>query len=108
MRGATLSRAIEDPLCGFRCFPLEPTVRLLDRVRLGDRMEFDPAIVVRLAWEGIPVLNVPTRVGSHADGVSHFRLVRDNLLIARAYAGLSLALLARLFPVVRRGRRATR
>lgn len=108
VRGATLSRAIQDPLCGFRCFPLEPTVRLLDRVSLGDRMEFDPAIVVRLVWEGVPVLNVPTRVRYLAHGISHFRLVRDNLLIARAYAGLSLALLARLSPIANRSRQAVR
>ena len=95
VRGVTLSRDVRDPLCGFRCFPLDPTVRLLDQVILGDRMDFDPVIVVRLVWAGVPVVNVPTRVRYHTGGLSHFRLVRDNLLIARAYARLALAVLAK-------------
>jgi hypothetical protein len=58
----TGSFAIEDPLCGFRCFRCGVTVPLLDAVSLGDRMEFDLEIVVRLAWDGVPIVNVPTRV----------------------------------------------
>ena len=84
----TGSRAIEDPLCGFRCFPLEPTVALLERERLGSRMDFDPEIVVRLAWLGVPVVNVPVRVRYFAGGRSHFRMVRDNARIVRTYARL--------------------
>lgn len=84
----TASYAIRDPLCGFRCFPLEPTMSLLRRCRLGNRMEFDVEIVVRLAWEGIPIVNVPTRVRYFPDGLSNFRLVRDNALIALAYTRL--------------------
>ncbi len=87
----TGSYAIEDPLCGFRCFPLRRTVPLLDAVRLGDRMEFDPEIVVRLAWAGVPIVNVPTRVRYFRGGLSNFRMVRDNALIVRAYARLVLA-----------------
>jgi glycosyltransferase involved in cell wall biosynthesis len=87
----TGSFAIEDPLCGFRCFPLRRTVPLLDAVSLGDRMEFDPEIVVRLAWDGVPIVNVPTRVRYFTGGLSNFRIVRDNALIVRAYARLVLA-----------------
>src|SRR5439155_1153713 len=75
--GYTGSFAVRDPLCGFRCFPLAPTVGLLDRYRLGDRMDFDPEIVVRLAWEGVPIVNVPVRVRYFPQGRSHFRLIRD-------------------------------
>jgi glycosyltransferase involved in cell wall biosynthesis len=84
----TGSLAIRDPLCGFRCFPLARTLPLLDRVTLGDRMDFDPEIVVRLAWEGVPIVNVPTRVRYFPDGLSHFRMVRDNVRIARTYLRL--------------------
>ena len=84
----TGSFAIEDPLCGFRCFPLRRTIPLLDAVDLGDRMEFDPEIVVRLAWNGVPIVNVPTRVRYFQDGLSNFRMVRDNALIVRAYTRL--------------------
>src|SRR5262249_59748331 len=68
----TGSRAIEDPLCGFRCLPLRRTISLLDAVRLGERMDFDPEIVVRLAWDGASVVNVPTRVPYFHGGLSHF------------------------------------
>jgi len=90
----TGSFAIEDPLCGFRCFPLRRTIPMLGAVRLGDRMEFDPEIVVRLAWDGVPIVNVPTRVRYFHGGLSNFRMVRDNALIVRAYARL---VRARLF-----------
>ncbi len=93
--GYTGSRAVHDPLCGFRCFPLEPTVALLDRHRLGDRMDFDPEIVVRLAWAGVPIVNVPVRVRYFPGGRSHFRLVRDNVIIAATYGRLLLALIGR-------------
>src|SRR5262249_48127900 len=64
---------------------------LLDAVGLGDRMEFDPEIVVRLAWDGVPIVNVPTRVRYFPGGLSNFRMVRDNALIVRAYTRLVLA-----------------
>ncbi len=92
----TLSFSIRDPLCGFRCVPLEPTVSLIRRNGLGDRMEFDPVIAVRLAWDGIPVVNVPTRVRYFRDGLSHFHLIWDNVRLARAYIKLFFGMLLRL------------
>jgi GT2 family glycosyltransferase len=87
----TGSFAVHDPLCGFRCFPLAPTLAVLERHRFGDRMDFDPEIVVRLVWAGVPVVNVPVRVRYFAGGRSHFRLVRDNALIAATYTRLFFA-----------------
>jgi hypothetical protein len=43
---------------------------------------------VRLAWEGVPIINIPTRVRYFRGGLSHFRMVRDNLLIIRTYIRL--------------------
>jgi glycosyltransferase involved in cell wall biosynthesis len=91
----TGSLAVKDPLCGFRCFPLSRTMPLLGAVGLGDRMEFDPEIVVRLAWTGIPIVNIPTRVRYFRGGLSNFRMVRDNRLIVRAYTRLVAARLFR-------------
>jgi GT2 family glycosyltransferase len=91
----TGSFAVHDPLCGFRCFPLAPTLAALERHRFGDRMEFDPEVVVRLVWAGLPVVNVPVRVRYFAEGRSHFRLVRDNALIASTYARLFVARVGR-------------
>jgi glycosyltransferase involved in cell wall biosynthesis len=94
--GETWSLAVTDPLCGFRCVPLEPTLRLMHRVRLGDRMEFDPEIVVRLVWEGVPVVNVPTRVRYFPGGLSHFDFVGDNARLTWTYLRLAGARVPRL------------
>ena len=103
----TLSFDIEDPLCGFRCFPLEETVRLLDRNALGDRMDFDPEIAVRLYWEGLPIVSVPTRVRYHEGGLSHFAPAYDSWLIAKAHGRLVAGMLPRALGLVARhgGRR---
>jgi glycosyltransferase involved in cell wall biosynthesis len=93
--GYTGSFAVHDPLCGFRCFPLAATLAVLDRHRFGDRMDFDPEIVVRLAWAGLPIVNVPVRVRYFAQGRSHFRLVRDNARITATYGRLLLARISR-------------
>jgi hypothetical protein len=90
-----LSFAIRDPLCGFRCFPLEPTLALLAERALGDHMEFDPEIAVRLAWRGLAVVNVPIPVVYRAGGLSHFKNVADTLRIAAAHARLVAGMLPR-------------
>ena len=84
----TWSFAIHDPLCGFRCFPLAPTITLLDRVETGNRMDFDVDVVVRLAWAGVPIENVPTRVVYHEGGISHFQLFYDNVRLVALHTRL--------------------
>jgi glycosyltransferase involved in cell wall biosynthesis len=92
----TLSLAIRDSMCGFRVYPLAPVMTLLGRRTLGRRMNFDTDIVVRLFWAGVPVVNLPTRVGYPSDGVSHFRALRDNVLITRMHTVLFFGMLLRL------------
>lgn len=92
----TLSLQIRDAMCGFRVYPLAPVLVLLEREKLGRRMNFDPEVLVRLHWAGVPVLNLPTRVGYPTDGVSHFQLWHDNVLISRMHALLFLGMLRRL------------
>lgn len=92
----TLSFQIEDSMCGFRVYPLKWVIRLLDESRLGDRMEFDVEILVRASWRGSRFINVPTRVEYPVDGISHFRMFRDNLLISKMHAKLFFGLLVRL------------
>jgi glycosyltransferase involved in cell wall biosynthesis len=92
----TLSFAIRDSMCGFRLYPLQAVGPLLDGARIGQRMDFDTEVLVRLYWRGVPVVNRPTRVTYPADGVSHFRVWRDNLLISRMHARLFLGMLLRL------------
>lgn len=89
------SFAIRDPMCGFRCVPLSSVVRVLDRVRCGDRMDFDPEIAVRLVWEGVPVINLPSRVTYAPGGVSHFAMLWDNVLISWRHTRLVGGMLIR-------------
>ena len=92
----TLSLEIRDAMCGFRVYPIAPTLALADRVRLGTRMEFDAEVIVRLSWDGVRVVNLSTPVTYRVDGVSHFRLWRDNLRISRMHARLFFGMLRRL------------
>ena len=94
---ASVALAIRDPLCGYRCIPLAPTLALLDAHSCGDHMEFDPELAVRLVWRGLEVVNVPTRVRYFAGGVSHFDLWMDNVRISGSHARLFFGMLARGF-----------
>ena len=89
----TLSLAIRDSMCGFRIYPLAPTLALIDTVAIGKRMDFDTDILVRLAWRDQPMRWLPVRVHYPADGLSHFRLWRDNALISSMHAKLFFGML---------------
>ncbi|HET6438008.1 MAG TPA: glycosyltransferase family 2 protein [Anaeromyxobacter sp.] len=92
----TGGRVIEDPLCGYRLYPVEAALRAGSR---GDRMEFDAEIAVRMVWQGEPVVNLPTRVrylSPEQGGVSHFRLLRDNARISWAHTRMCTGALIRL------------
>ncbi|MBP0597858.1 glycosyltransferase family 2 protein [Herbaspirillum sp. LeCh32-8] len=91
----TLSLEISDSMCGFRVYPLAPVLKLLDSVRIGRRMDFDTEILVRLQWRGLRILDQPTRVHYPTDGVSHFKVWLDNVLISRMHARLFFGMLPR-------------
>jgi len=84
----TRGRVRGDAMCGFRLYPLAPTAALLERVGLASGMSFDIEILVRLAWEGLPVESVATRVVYPDGGVSHFRMLRDNVRISATHTRL--------------------
>ncbi len=92
----TGKRVIQDPLCGFRVYPVGAAIGAKAR---GDHMDFDIEIAVRMIWHGCPVVNVPTRVRyltAAEGGVSHFRMIRDNVLISWAHTRLCTGALARV------------
>ncbi len=92
----TLSLQIADAMCGFRLYPISAAIAVDDQVRIGHRMEFDTDIIVRLFWAGTPVVNLPTPVTYPVDGVSHFRMLRDNLRITGLHFRLFGGMLMRL------------
>ncbi|MRE41165.1 glycosyltransferase [Klebsiella quasipneumoniae] len=92
----TLSLQLKDSMCGFRVYPLAPTLRLAKRVTLGKRMDFDTEVMVRLYWQGNASHFVPTRVTYPPDGVSHFDAFRDNCRISLMHTRLFLGMLPRI------------
>ena len=102
----TLSLQIKDSMCGFRVYPLPPMIALEQRQKLGERMNFDIEVLVRLYWDGLEIINVDTPVNYPSDGVSHFRVVLDNFLISRMHATLFFCMLLRLPMLIARNRRA--
>lgn len=101
---------IDDSLFGFRVYPIEHARRILRGMRGGKRFDFDTQLAVRLYWAGVPPMNLPTPVRypkCETGGVSHFRYVRDNLLLTFVHTGLflrSLTIMPRLWRYRRRGR----
>jgi predicted LPLAT superfamily acyltransferase len=92
----TLSFTLSDSMCGFRVYPLAETLALSKRVHIGTRMDFDTDIMVRLYWAGTECLFLPTRVRYPEDGLSHFRMVKDNARMAWLHVRLGLGMLPRL------------
>ena len=92
----TLSFEIRDSMCGLRVYPLAAASAIWRKHRIGRRMDFDTEIMVRLSWSGVPVINVPTRVTYPMDGVSHFRMLRDNVFISAMHTRLFFGMLWRL------------
>ncbi len=92
----TLSLMIKDSMCGFRVYPLQSTLALLNRKSVGKRMDFDTDILVRLHWQGLDVLHVPTHVTYEAEIPSHFDILKDNLRISRMHTCLFFGMLIRI------------
>ena len=95
----TLWAGIGDSLYGFRVYPIEPLRAVMRRQPWMRRFDFDPEAVVRLCWRGVKPVNVPApvRYFSAADGgVSHFRYLRDNMLLSWMHSRLFLGFVLRL------------
>lgn len=101
----TLWAGIADSLFGFRVYPIRPLLAAFAASPGMRRYDFDAEAAVRLAWAGVPPVNLPAavRYRASAEGaVSHFRYVRDNLLLTGMHARLVLGLLRRLPRLLRR------
>ncbi len=95
----TLWCGIHDSLFGFRVYPVRDLLEVMQRSRWMRRFDFDPEAAVRLAWRGVPPLNLPAPVRylrPEEGGVSHFRYWRDNALLSWMHFRLMLGFLARL------------
>jgi len=98
----TLSLVIADGMCGFRLYPLAAVEQLISKTPIAKGMDFDIDIVVRLYWQGAEFITIPTAVKYPCDGVSHFKLWRDNLMISLTHARLFFGMLVRIPKLIRR------
>lgn len=90
---------INDSLFGFRVYPIQESVRILQSVRGARRFDFDTELAVRLFWAGVPPINLLTPVQyfkSEDGGTSHFRYLRDNLLLTRRHTLLVFEMLPQI------------
>lgn len=95
----TLWAGIGDSLFGFRVYPVEPLRRVMRHQPWMRHFDFDPEAVVRLCWRGIRPVNLPAPVRyyrAEEGGVSHFRYLRDNLLLTWMHTRLLIGFVLRL------------
>lgn len=95
----TLGTGIGDSLYGFRVYPIAPLARVMQGQRFMRRFDFDPEAAVRMAWAGVPPVNLPAPVRyftPEEGGVSHFKYLRDNTLLTWMHTRLFLEFLVRL------------
>jgi glycosyltransferase involved in cell wall biosynthesis len=95
----TLWSGVGDSLFGFRVYPIAPLERVMARTPWMRRFDFDVEAAVKLVWAGLRPINRPAPVRylrPDEGGVSHFRYVRDNLLLSWMHLRLMLGFLARL------------
>jgi len=87
--------AVRDSMCGFRLYPVRTVLEVVDRDGVGRRMDFDVELLVKLVWRGRVLRWIDTRVSYPTDGISHFRMLYDNLRLAGMHVRLVLGMLWR-------------
>lgn len=106
---STLWGGIGDSLFGFRIYPVDRSLKILRGIRDGRGFDVDTQLAVRLYWEGVQPLNIPTRVRylpRTSGGVTHFKYLRDNILLVRVHTGFVFRSIL-LWPRLIRFRRRT-
>ncbi|NAW96763.1 MULTISPECIES: glycosyltransferase family 2 protein [unclassified Vibrio] len=98
----TLSFTIKDSMCGFRAYPVDLTVEVLNNHKIGTRMDFDIEILVRMYWHGVDIDFVETRVIYPEGGVSHFDALWDNVKISWMHSKLFFGMLPRISQLLKR------
>lgn len=92
----SLSFDIQDSMCGFRVYPVAASMQVIENNTLHPRMGFDSEILVRLKWQGVAFVNLPTHVVYPEGGISHFNMLRDNIGLSQTHTRLFFGMLRRL------------
>jgi glycosyltransferase involved in cell wall biosynthesis len=97
-------RHVGDTLFGFRVYPVATLLSVMQESNGMQGFDFDPEAVVRFAWHGVPLIHLPTPVRylSRAEGgISHFKYLRDNVLLTGMHLRLGLTAIVRLMRTAR-------
>ncbi|MDR0447411.1 MAG: glycosyltransferase family 2 protein [Treponema sp.] len=92
----TLSDEFKDLHCGLRVYPVEPSLKIMKHPFMEKRMGFDTEILIRLYWNRVFPVFYPVKVSYPPDGISNFRMVRDNIGISWTFSRLFVGMLFRL------------
>ncbi|MEE9331575.1 MAG: glycosyltransferase family 2 protein [Methylophilaceae bacterium] len=95
----TLWAGIGDSLFGFRVYPVDALRQVMHRQSWMRHFDFDPEAVVRLCWRGVKPVNVLASVryfNIEEGGISHFRYLRDNMLLTWMHTRLFIGFVLRL------------
>ncbi len=95
----TLGAGVGDSLYGFRVYPVEGLLAVMQGQPWMRRFDFDTEAVVRLAWRGVKPVNLDAPVkylSAEEGGVSHFRYGRDNALLTWMHTRLMVEFVLRL------------
>ncbi len=95
----TLWQGIGDSLYGFRVYPAQMLLGVMENSYWMRHFDFDPEAAVRLCWCGAKPINVDAPVKyfrADEGGVSHFNYLRDNILLTGMHLRLFTGFLIRL------------
>jgi hypothetical protein len=95
----TLWAGIGDSLFGFRVYPINPLIGVMQKQPWMRRFDFDVEAAVRLCWRGVRPVSLPARVryfSPEEGGVSHFNYWRDNVLLSWMHCRLFFGFVFRL------------
>lgn len=95
----TLWQGIGDSLYGFRAYPAQMLLGVMEDSYWMRHFDFDPEAAVRLCWRGAKPINVDAPVKyfrADEGGVSHFNYLRDNILLTGMHLRLFSGFLIRL------------
>ena len=92
----TLSKDIKDAMIGFRVYPVDSFIKMLNRtLYIDSRMGFDIEVLVKMFWQGVPIISEPVKVFYPADGISNYNYFTDTLRVSAVYTRLCFGLLFR-------------
>jgi glycosyltransferase involved in cell wall biosynthesis len=95
----TLWQGIGDSLYGFRVYPAQMLLGVMENSYWMRHFDFDPEAAVRLCWCGARPINVDAPVkyfAAEEGGVSHFNYLRDNVLLTSMHLRLFAGFIIRL------------